>query len=148
VVAETEFKLLVATAEGLMPAVAVAPVAAVVGLVVGVATGRGCDIGVSYRIYAVMSLLFVTMRIWCGRTDAMNKPNMAPRPPPITPAIIVLPKQDSMPICIYLFVSQTTSLSLPSIPSRAHPVVVPSSILRFVGRRGIAYRFHHLLFLL
>jgi hypothetical protein len=47
VVAEMEFMLLVATTEGLTPAVAVAPVAAVVGLVVGVATGRGPDIGVS-----------------------------------------------------------------------------------------------------
>jgi hypothetical protein len=47
VVAETEFRLLVAITEGLTPAIAVAPVAAVVGFVVGVATGRGPDIGVS-----------------------------------------------------------------------------------------------------
>jgi hypothetical protein len=47
VVAEMEFMLLVAMAEGLTPAVAVAPVAAAVGFVVGVATGRGPDIGVS-----------------------------------------------------------------------------------------------------
>jgi hypothetical protein len=32
----------------------------------------------------------------------MNKPNMAPRPPPITPAMTVFPIHDSMPICIYL----------------------------------------------
>jgi hypothetical protein len=51
-VAETEFTLLVATVEGLTPAVTAAvPVPAVVGLAVGVGTGRGCDIGVSYRIY-------------------------------------------------------------------------------------------------
>jgi hypothetical protein len=108
-VAETEFTLLVATAEGLMPAVAVVPVAAVVGLVVGVATGRGWDIGVSYRIYIVVSFLFVVMRICCRRTEAMNRPNMAPRPPPMTPAIIVLPRQDSMPICIYAGVSRVPS---------------------------------------
>lgn len=41
----------VATVEGFTPAVADAPVAAVVGLAVGVLTGRGCDIGVSYRIW-------------------------------------------------------------------------------------------------
>jgi nitrate reductase NapE component len=55
VVAETEFKLLVVTAEGLTPAVAVALVAAVVGFVVGGVTGRGPDIGVSYRIYTVLA---------------------------------------------------------------------------------------------
>lgn len=31
----------------------------------------------------------------------MKSPNMAPRPPPMTPAITVLPTQDSIPICIY-----------------------------------------------
>ena len=55
VVAETEFRLLVATVEGLTPAVAAAPVAAVVGLVVGVLTGRGPDIGVSYRIFTLLA---------------------------------------------------------------------------------------------
>ena len=55
VVAEMEFRLLVATAEGLTPAAAVATV---VGVVVGVATGRGPDIGVSYRIYTVISIPF------------------------------------------------------------------------------------------
>jgi hypothetical protein len=45
--AETCETLDVATVEGFTPAVAVAPVAAVVGLVVGVLMGRGCDIGVS-----------------------------------------------------------------------------------------------------
>lgn len=37
-----------------------------------------------------------------GLTEAINNPNMAPNPPPITPAIAVLPKQLSMPICIAL----------------------------------------------
>jgi hypothetical protein len=36
-----------------------------------------------------------------GHTEAMNSPNMAPRPPPIMPAMTVLPRQDSMPTCIY-----------------------------------------------
>lgn len=51
VAAEAEFTLLVAIVEGLIPAVAEAPDAAVVGLVTGVLTGSGWDIGVSYRIY-------------------------------------------------------------------------------------------------
>jgi hypothetical protein len=36
-------------------------------------------------------------------TEAMKRPNMAPRPPPITPAMTVLPRHDSMPICIYSY---------------------------------------------
>jgi hypothetical protein len=55
VVAETEFRLLVATVEGLTPAVAAAPVAAVEGLAVGVLTGRGPDIGVSYLICILLA---------------------------------------------------------------------------------------------
>jgi hypothetical protein len=31
----------------------------------------------------------------------MNSPNIAPNPPPIMPAMTVLPRQDSMPTCIY-----------------------------------------------
>lgn len=42
------------------------------------AGGSGCPMGVSYRMLA------------------MKRPNMAPRPPPMTPAMTVLPTQDSI----------------------------------------------------
>jgi hypothetical protein len=103
VAADAELKLLVAIVDGFTPAVAVAPVAAVVGFVAGVLTGRGCDIGVSYRICTCQSPS--KSRISWAHTEAMKSPNMAPRPPPMTPAMTVLPIQDSMPICIYMDVS-------------------------------------------
>jgi hypothetical protein len=40
-----------------------------------------------------------------GRTEAMNRPNMAPKPPPMMPAMTVLPRHDSIPICICTAVS-------------------------------------------
>jgi len=62
VAADAELTLPAAIVEGLTPAVAVAPVAAVVGFVAGVLTGRGCDIGVSYRICACQSCLLFLSR--------------------------------------------------------------------------------------
>lgn len=59
----------------------------------------------------------------------MKSPNMAPRPPPMTPAITVLPRQDSMPICICAVVSQ-----------------MPQAVLK--DYLWPTYRLHHLLFLL
>lgn len=35
------------------------------------------------------------------RTEDMKRPNMAPRPPPMTPAMTVLPAQLSIAPCIY-----------------------------------------------
>jgi hypothetical protein len=53
------------------------------------AVGSGCPMGVSYRMLA------------------MKRPNMAPRPPPMTPAMTVLPTQDSIDawICVYQLLS-------------------------------------------
>ena len=66
VAAEAELTLLVAIMDGFAPAVAVAvvPAAAVVGLVAGVLTGRGCDMGVSYRICTCQSCLLFCLEIW------------------------------------------------------------------------------------
>lgn len=47
------------------------------------AVGSGCPMGVSYRMLA------------------MKRPNMAPRPPPMTPAMTVLPTQDSIDAWIW-----------------------------------------------
>lgn len=38
-------------------------------------------------------------------TDDMNSPNMAPRPPPMTPAMTVFPAQLSIEACICPLVS-------------------------------------------
>ena len=57
VAAEAELTLLVAMVDGLTPAVGVVPETAVAGLESGVLTARGCDIGVSYRIWPCQSCL-------------------------------------------------------------------------------------------
>lgn len=43
-------------------------------------------------------------------TEAIKSPNIAPKPPPMTPAITVLPMQDSMPICMAFTICCSCSL--------------------------------------
>lgn len=47
----------------------------------------------------------------------MKRPNIAPRPPPMTPAITVLPAQDSMLACIYVIVSGGRGGALGGVPT-------------------------------
>jgi ribosomal protein L13 len=58
VAAEAELTLLVAIVDGFTPAVAAGPAVVVIGFVAGVLTGRGWDMGVSYRICTCQSCLF------------------------------------------------------------------------------------------
>lgn len=58
------------------------------------------------------------------RTEAMNNPNIAPRPPPITPAMTVLPRHDSMPICIYTLVRNISYRFSVNVTYRLHHLLL------------------------
>lgn len=84
---------------------AVLVAAALTALAMGVpdgfaAVGVGVDVGVDGAAPAATGDAFAVANGWpmgvSYRIDAMKRPNMAPRPPPMTPAMTVLPTQDSM----------------------------------------------------
>jgi hypothetical protein len=83
-----------------------------------------------------------TEREYMGQlTELINSPNIAPSPPPMTPAITVLPTQLSMPACIYIHsLAKTPSpQSIPFYLLRAAPLkphVLPSLF------QVILHRFH------
>ncbi len=112
---EVEERAEVAAAEGRIEVlVAVFVAAALTALVMGVDVGVGVGFGAVFAaaVFAAPAATGDAAAVGSGwpigvsyRIEAMKRPNIAPRPPPMTPAMTVLPTQDSMDAWIWDHVS-------------------------------------------